>query len=176
MKKLAYSLMIVSMSVFVLSAFAGAQGFRSGGFMRQNGAGGISGGAARGFRTPQGGSGHAWGFSSDGQGNVAGGSARAFRGPNGRTGARSGGFTRSADGTINHRSGAAVSGQRGSIATRGSFSKDSSGNVSGSRNTTATSQSGAYYEGSTAFNSSSGVQHTGTCYDAAGNAVACPGR
>lgn len=173
------TLLIVTV-VFVfglwLAASAGAQGAGRAGFVKKNSAGGVTAGSVSGARGALGATARAGGVVSDGQGNVAGGSTRAIRGPQGGVGVRAGGFTRSSDGTVQHQSGAAMAGKNGYAVTSGSVSKDSQGNVSGRRDTSVTSKSGAQYDGSTTYSSSTGISHAGTCYDANGNVVTCPGK
>jgi len=172
--------LVIASIVFVfclwLAATARAQGAGRAGFIKKNSAGGVTAGSVSGAKGSLGATSRASGVVSDGQGNVAGGSTRAIRGPQGQVGVRAGGFTRSADGTVQHKSGAAVAGQKGYATTQGSVSKDSQGNVNGQRDTTVTSNSGAKYDGSTTYSSSSGISHSGTCYDASGNVVPCPGK
>lgn len=151
-----------------------AQGAGRAGFVRKNSAGGVSAGRAGGFKGPNAASAHASSVATDGQGNAVGGSTRAFKGAGGQTGVRAGGFNRSSDGTIEHKSSAAVEGEKGYANTQRSFSKDSQGNVSGKTETNVNSKSGGNYQGSTTYETGSGVSHSGTCYDAGGNVVPCP--
>ena len=55
-----------------------------------------------------------------------------------------------------------------------SASGDGQGNASGVRNTSATSAAGNSYQGQTTATTGQGVQHSGTCYNAAGEEVSCP--
>jgi hypothetical protein len=149
-----------------------AQGAGGGHFIKKNQAGGVSGGAARGFKGEDAAGGSVTQFATDGNGNAEGGNVKAFKGPN-AAGARAGVTTRKADGSVQHQSGMAATGQQGAINSSGSYSKDPSGNRSGERSTTATSTSGASVQGQTSY-SGGDLSHTTTCYDANGNAVACP--
>lgn len=155
-----------------------AEGFARGRSVHTNPAGGVSGKFATGVKGPNGGmAGRAHDFATDGEGNAAGGSASGFKTPGGAKGFRAGMTTRSADGTVNHQSGGAVSGTNGSASSYGSFSKNADGTASGSRSTTAQSKtSEASYQGNTTYNSSDGVQHSGTCTNAAGESVTCPSK
>lgn len=178
MKKLILSFVIILVVVALAlctATYVLAGGAASGRFIRSNSAGGVSGGSARGFVGPESNGGHVRAFASDGQGNVAGGSVRGYKGPNGQTAVRGGEFTRSSDGSIQHKSGVTVSGEAGTVSSAGSYSRDASGNGSGQRSTTATSSTGAQYQGSTTYSSGT-LTHTGTCYDASGNPVSCPGK
>jgi hypothetical protein len=149
------------------------QGFGGGHVTRKNAAGGVTSGGGRAIKGASGGYVGGHGVATDGQGNAAGGSAQAFKGPNGAMGARAGGFTRSADGSVQHKSGGAVSGAKGTASSSGSMTKDAGGNVSGSRDTTAKSTSGATYDGSTTYDKDTGVTHTSTCTNASGELVPC---
>jgi hypothetical protein len=114
---------------------------------------------------------------TDGQGNGAAASGGTVRGPNGGRAVRGSGTTVNADGTVNHQGGVAVQGQNGSAQSRGGFTRNADGTVQGGRSTTATnSNTGNSYQGQTTYDSQTGVQHSGTCYDAAGNVIACPSR
>ena len=166
MKKIAIITIIVFLFSLVYVDVISAGGFGSARGVKTNKAGGVSGGMTRGFKGENASGGQARTFATDGQGNVAAGSASAVKGPNGG-GARAGGFTRTSDGAVQHKSGMAVSGQAGTATTQGSFNKDSSDNVNGERSTSATSQAGNQYQGSTTYNSGTGVSHSGKCYDAA---------
>ena len=166
---------LIIATVLVLGASQlGAQGVASRKVVRANQAGGITGSAAHAVRGPNGGAmlgGRA--VVTDGSGNAAGGSAQAIQGPNGAAGARASGVTRSADGSVERQSGGAASGAAGSASSRGSMQKNADGTVSGSRDTGAQAASGATYDGSTTYDQGSGVSHTGTCTNAAGDVVAC---
>jgi hypothetical protein len=174
MKKAAVITIIVFLFSLIYVAVVSAGGFGSARGVKTNKAGGVSGGMTRGFKGQNAAGGQARTFATDGQGNAAAGSASAVRGPNGGGGMRTGGFTRTSDGTVQHKSGTAVSGQAGTAMTQGSFSKDSSGDVNGERNTSVNSQAGNQYQGSTTYNSETGVSHSGKCYDANNNEIPCP--
>jgi len=115
------------------------------------------------------------GFQTDGAGNGTVASGGVYRGPNGAngvTGARAGTTTRNADGTVNHQSGIAASGAKGSVESSGGFTKTQDG-VTQSRTTAATGANGATYQGSTSYDKSSGLSHSSSCTDAAGNSIPC---
>lgn len=149
-----------------------AQGAGGAHVIKKNQAGGVSGGAVRGFKGQNAAGVSATEVVTDGSGNVEAGNVKAFKGPN-AAGARAGVTTRKADGSVQHQSGMAATGQQGTVTSSGSYAKDASGNRSGERSTTATSTSGASVQGQTTY-SGGDISHTTTCYDAAGNAVACP--
>ena len=101
------------------------------------------------------------------------GSGGVYRGPNGGTAVRAGQTTRSADGTISHQSGFAAQGAGGgSVQSSGGLTRSAAG-VNQSRATTATAANGNTYSGSTSYDPQTGLSHTATCTDAAGNAIAC---
>jgi hypothetical protein len=149
-----------------------AEGFHAGRSARANAAGGVTGGSFRGVKGAQGGAFRGGAHVTDGQGNAAGARAAGFQGPNGAMGARAGKWSRSADGSVQHESGGAVSGAKGSAQSQGSFAKSSDGTYSGSRETSADSKSGYGYDGSTTVSNGS-VDHSGTCTDPNGNTVPC---
>ena len=111
--------------------------------------------------------------SRDGSGNATLRSGGVYRGPNGGTAVRAGQTTRSADGTISHQSGFAAQGAGGgSVQSSGGLTRSAAG-VNQSRATTATAANGNTYSGSTSYDPQTGLSHTATCTDAAGNAIAC---
>jgi hypothetical protein len=113
---------------------------------------------------------------TDGQGSGAAGSGRCAAGAQGR-GCRTGATTWSADGSVQHRSGAAVEGaQGGHASTSGGFTRSADGAVTGGRTTQATGSQGASYNAQTTYDSATGVSRTVTCTDASGAAIACPTR
>jgi hypothetical protein len=158
--------------VWIGSIPAAAEGFGAARGARANAAGGVTAGGFRGVQGAQGGAFRGGARATDGQGNAAGFRAAGFQGPNGAAGARAGKWSRSADGSVQHESGGAVSGARGSAQSQGSFAKSSDGTYSGSRDTSAESKSGATYDGSTTVSNGS-VEHSGTCTDPNGNVVPC---
>lgn len=146
-------------------------------FIRENPAGGVTAGAARHHAGPNGAMASRRVLRTDGEGNAMATSGRVWQGANGGVGARAGVTTRSADGSVQHESGLAASSAKGSVTSQGGFTKDAEGNVVQSRNTTATSAAtGNSYQGNTSYNKDTGLTHSGTCYDAGGNVIACPSR
>lgn len=166
---------IIIAAVLVLGAtHLYAQGMGSRKVIHANQAGGVTGSAMRGVKGPNGGAAVGGrGVATDGQGNAAGGSGQAVKGPGGAMGARAGTWSRSADGSMQHQSGGAVSGAQGTASSSGSMSKGADGTVGGSRTTNAQANSGATYDGETTYDKDSGVTHSGTCTNAAGEVVAC---
>lgn len=114
------------------------------------------------------------GVVADGQGNAAAGSINCARTPRAQ-GCRAGATTRTADGTVNHRSGFAVEGETRSATSQGGFSKSADGSIDQGRSTTATGQNGSVTVDS-AYSTGNGHSRTVTCSDASGAIVACPQR
>lgn len=168
------TVLVGALAAIVLAVpVAEASGRIRGGGVVANPDGGYSGGRAAAGRGANGGS-YARGraFQTDGQGNSTAASGGAFRGPNGASGARAGTTSRSADGTVTHQSGMAASGAKGSVESSGGYTKTQDG-VTQSRTTTATGANGTTYQGSTSYDKNTGLTHSGSCTDAAGNAVPC---
>lgn len=115
------------------------------------------------------------GVATDGQGNGIAGSANCARSANAAA-CRAGVTTRTADGTVNHRSGFASEGPNGGqVNSSGGFTKSADGAVDQSRSTTATGQNGSVtVDGS--YTSESGRSRTITCTDTSGAVIACPQR
>lgn len=172
MRRIGVVVIVLAAVILWQSDFGYAQGAGGGHFVKKNQAGGVSGGAVRGFKGEDAAGGSVTQIATDGNGNVEGGNVKAFKGPN-TAGARAGVTTRKADGSVQHKSGMAATGQQGTVNSSGSYSKDASGNRSGARATTATSTSGASVQGQTSY-SGGDLTHSTTCHDAGGNAVACP--
>ncbi|MCE7932408.1 MAG: hypothetical protein DYH17_13675, partial [Xanthomonadales bacterium PRO6] len=104
-----------------------------------------------------------------------GASGGAAQTASGGAGARAGQFQRNADGSASRQGGAAgQTAAGGRFATSGSASTDGQGNGTAVRNTSATTASGNSYQGQTTATTGQGVQHTGTCHDAAGVEIPCP--
>ena len=164
---------VAAAMILLASSAAEASGRIRGGGVAANPDGGYSGGRAVAGRGPNGGA-YARGraFQTDGEGNGKVASGGAFRGPNGAVGARKGTTSRSTDGTVTHQGSMAASGARGSVESSGRFTKTPDG-VTQSRTTTATGANGATYQGSTSYDKTTGVTHSGSCTDAAGNTVPC---
>jgi len=109
-------------------------------------------------------------------GSVTRASGAGYRTPNGGTSARRSATTVNPDGSLTRDARYDASGQNGSVNSAGSVYRDSDGNWSGSRSTSATNaNNGNSYQGSTWIDPATGKPvHSGTCYDAAGAAIACP--
>lgn len=113
------------------------------------------------------------GTAVDSQGNFVSGHGGAFNTGTAR-GARAGTTTGTVGSGVRHQSGMAVQGTQGTATSSGSFSTDGAGGASGSRNTSVqSSSSNASYQGSTNYAKGSGVSHTSTCTNAAGDTVSC---
>lgn len=152
---------------------AQAEGYASGRFVRENAAGGVSGGSGSAIRGPGGAGYRSRGYATDGQGNAAAGTGGAYRTPYG-SGARAGVTTHSSDGTTSHESTGGASGTRGRFYSHGSSSYNPETGLDASRSTEATSKmTGSSYSGETSYTKSEGVTHSSTCYDAAGNPIDC---
>lgn len=114
---------------------------------------------------------------SDGEGNSRAVSGGAFHTPGGTSGARAGTTVQNADGSVQHKSGMTTSGTHGSASSTGSYTVDANGNVTQNRDTNMTNAAtGNSYQGSTSYNSETGVTHSATCFDAGGNEISCPTR
>jgi len=147
-------------------------------FTRPNAAGGTTAGAVTRHVGPNGGATTSRRvLRTDGEGNGMATSGRAWQTPNGGTGGRAGVTTHSADGSVQHKSGFATSSAKGSVNSQGSLQRDADGNVTQNRTTNATNATtGNSYQGSTSYDSTTGLSHSGSCFDAGGNAIACPRR
>lgn len=147
-------------------------------FTRPNAAGGTTAGAVTRHVGPNGGATTSRRvLRTDGEGNGMATGGRAWQTPNGGTGARAGATTHSADGSVQHKSGFATSGTRGSANSQGSLQRDADGNVTQSRSTNATNATtGNSYQGNTSYDSTNGLSHSGSCFDAGGNSIPCPSR
>lgn len=152
-----------------------AAGYRRGGFVRPNAAGGYSGGSGSAFRGPNAAGAAGRAFASDGQGNAVAGSGRMFRIPGGGAG-RAGLTTRTTDGTTTHQGAFGARGVNGSIFSQGSSSYNPQTGLTANRQTTAQAYSGQSYSGSTSYSQGTGVTHSGSCTNAFGKVVACPQR
>jgi hypothetical protein len=114
-------------------------------------------------------------WQADGQGNASGSRGATVNGANGGSATSQSGFYRNADGSAGRQGSASVNGPNGGTAsTSGGVTRDANGNVVGGRSTTATGQNGNSYDGSTSVSNGT-VTHTGTCTNAAGEVIACPG-
>ncbi len=147
-------------------------------FSRDNAAGGQTSGVNR-FRSGANGGAAAQRrvVRTDGNGNAMVNRGGGFVAPNGAKGVRGSSTVYGADGSVQHKSGMATSGSRGSVTTSGSATKSADGTVTQNRNTNVTnSATGNSYQGSTSYNSETGLSRSGTCYDAGGSEIPCPTR
>mgnify|MGYP003334896465 CR=1 FL=1 len=117
--------------------------------------------------------GRGWKQNSDG--SVTAASGGAFRTPSGAIGGRASTTTVNPDGSATHSGGFAAQGPNGAVKSQGSVARSADGTWSGGRSTSATNaNTGNSYEGSTTIDPATGKPvHTGTCYDANGNAYSC---
>lgn len=177
MKTITTPFAVAALAALVVGATftAGAEAaghFRAHGGHR-NAAGGYSGGTVAGARGPNGGGylrGHR--LTTDGNGNGTFKSGAAVRGPNGGEARRAGETTYGADGSVSHQSGFSASGSRGSVDSSGSASRTVDG-AAFNRDTNATGANGNSYSGTTSYSKDTGLVHSGTCTDAAGNVIPC---
>lgn len=116
------------------------------------------------------------GHTTNADGSVTAASGGAFRLNNGATGVRGSTTTVNPDGSATHQGGFATQGPRGSAESTGSATRNADGTYSGSRSTDVEAANGNGYSGSTTYDSSTGVSHSGSCHDATGATIACPGR
>jgi hypothetical protein len=114
---------------------------------------------------------------SDDSGNARATSGSAFRTPNGGNGVRGATTYYGADGSVQHKSGVNANGSRGSLNSTGGYTRSADGTLSQERNTGITNAAtGNSSQGSTSYDASNGVSHGATCYNAAGDVIACPSR
>ena len=86
-------------------------------------------------------------------------------------------LTQGADGSVLHQSGVKASGSRGSVNSTGGYTRNADGTLSQNRNTGITNAAtGNSYQGSTSYDASNGLSRSATCYNAAGDVIACPSR
>ena len=163
----------------LLAATLATDAFAVGGRARyQNAAGGVTSSAGHAYRGANGG-GFARGrrIQTDGAGNVSGVSGAAGITANGGYYHRKGSFSRSADGSATRQGNMAASGQRGSVDSSGSATRNPDGSVNGNRSTQVTNaQTGVTKDINSNYTSGQGVTRTATCVDAMGVSVACPTR
>jgi len=133
------------------------------------------GGSATAVAGPRGVAGRAQGTRTNADGSVTHASGGAFSGANGARGYRASETTVSPDGTVSRQGRLAASGAKGSVESAGGFTRSADGSWSGDRSTQATNaQTGNSYAGSTTIDPATGQPvHTGTCTNAAGEAIAC---
>lgn len=112
------------------------------------------------------------GIVADGKGNAAAGSVNCARTPNAQ-GCRAGTTTRTSDGSVNHRSGFAVEGDTRSATSQGGFTKSADGTIDQARTTTASGQNGSVTVDG-AYSADTGRTRTVTCTNSSGAVVACP--
>lgn len=137
---------------------------------RVNEAGGVTAGTAYNTGNRAG----ARGVITDGEGNGAAGGASCAAGAAGRA-CRAGATTVTADGTVQHQSGAQAEGANGGVAsTQGGFTRNADGTYSGARTTSATGAAGNSYNAQTTYDSTTGVTRSVTCTDPTGAVIACP--
>ncbi len=175
MNKATLTVLAVCTGLFLFgSENAQAEELLRGRFLCSNPAGGVSGGSATRLRGPEGGGlRRSQGFATDGQGNAVRGRSDAFQTQGGARGWRRSSTSKSSDGTIQHHSSGAVSGENGTATSSGSFTRSADGTASGSHSTSASKSSGASYDGSTTYNKTDGIQHNGVCANATGAIVDC---
>ena len=102
---------------------------------------------------------YAGGVAIDPYGNAVGGVSVATDGAFGHTGFRAGSTTHGSSGYIQHVSGFAADGNRGTGESTGAFAWDGLGTINGSRTTDVTTETGSSYEGSTSYAAGSGMSH-----------------
>jgi len=171
----ALSLVALTLTTLALTAPAAhAERLR---FAHRNAEGGTTRGfeAAHAGEAASGARGHL--LRTDGNGNATVTSGAAMKTENGGVFKRAGRTTRSADGSLQHDSGFNASNSKGSVQSQGSATRDAQGDVTQSRTTTATSAStGDTLKSTTSYNKDTGLEHSVNCFDASGNAIACPAR
>lgn len=116
------------------------------------------------------------GHTTNSDGSLTAASGGAFKLNNGAYGARASTTTVNPDGSATHSGSAYTAGARGTASTTGGFTRNADGTVSGARDTDITAANGNGYSGSTTYATGSGVSHSGSCHDASGATIACPGR
>lgn len=142
---------------------------------RQNGAGGVTAGSRRVARGADGNyykNGH--GAYTDGSGNGRAWRSKGFHAPNGTSANMATGTTRNADGSLQHQSARYYNGQNGNVSSNGTFSKNTDGQVTGNKNTSATGANGASYTGSSSYDPTTGLTRTQICTNQYGETVQCP--
>jgi hypothetical protein len=112
---------------------------------------------------------------SDGQGNVKAAGARSFATAAGGQGTTSARLRRQADGSVDaSRQGSVTTADGGSAQRETTYTRNADGQGSAERSTSATNaRTGVTYEGSATWTRGQGRSRSGTCTDAAGNAVTC---
>lgn len=158
---------IVAVALVVAAAGVGTQSAEAGSFSRSHQASGPNGGSVARSRVVQG----------DGTGNRSALRNRSWTTPAGGSGARSASNVRNADGSLGHDSSIAASNARGSVSSSGGFDRSADGTLTQSRNTTVTNaNTGNSMQSSSSYSADAGRSRTVSCYDAGGNAISCPAR
>lgn len=141
----------------------------------QNDAGGITAGSRRAIRGENGNYyKNGKGLWTDGSGNVKSRRVKGFQAPNGSSGAVASGTTRTTDGSLQHKSNAQYNGQNVSASSSGNFTKSADGQLTATRQSSATTASGAGYTGSTSYDPATGLSTTRVCTNQYGETVPCP--
>lgn len=117
-----------------------------------------------------------WGVRQNADGSTTAARGGAFRLNNGAKGVRGATTTVNPDGSATRRSGFAATGSKGTITSEGSGTHAADGSISGTRNTGITAANGNSYSGTTSYDPATGLTHSGSCRDAAGNTISCPTR
>lgn len=111
----------------------------------------------------------------DGHGNAVVGGANCATGAAGQA-CRAGRTTRTADGTVTHRSGVDIDGANGrALTSTGDFTKSADGAITHDRTTSASGANGSVTIDKS-YATGTGRTRTATCANAAGEVVACPTR
>jgi len=165
------TLATLAAALAVAVAFASVAEAASGRIVRRGQNGAFAAGSVNGNAYARG-----WGVRKNADGSTSAASGGAFRLNNGAVGGRASTTTVNPDGSVAHRGGFAASGARGSVNSQGGFTRNADGTVSGGRDTNVTAANGNGYSGSTTYDSTNGLSHSGSCHDASGAAIACPTR
>lgn len=166
------ALAFVALTTVALTAPAHAERVR---FSHQNAEGGVTRGFGAAHAGEAGSAARGHMLRTDGQGNGSVTSGAAATTANGGVFKRAGHTTRSVDGSMQHDSGFAGSNSQGSVQSQGSATRDAQGNVTQNRSTTATSNAtGNSTTSTSSYSKESGFDHSVSCFDANGAAIACP--
>lgn len=158
---------LLGVIVVAVAAGIGPQFAEAAGFSRSHQATGPHGGSVARSRVVQG----------DGAGNRSALRSRSWNTPAGGSGARSASNARRADGSLSHDSSIAAGNARGSLSSSGGFDRAADGTLTQGRSTTVTNAStGNSMHSSSSYSVEQGRSRTVNCYDAGGNAIACPAR
>ena len=141
----------------------------------QNGAGGVTAGSRRVIRGENGNfHKNSKSVRTDGSGNVKSKRVKAFEAPNGSSGSVASGTTRTADGSLQHQSNAEYNGQNVTASSSGNITKSADGQVTATKQSSATTASGAGYTGSTSYDPATGLSKSRVCTNQYGETVPCP--